>query len=154
MADKGIIQVDDDWKRQAQEEKQKLAEQAAAAKTAAPAVSVAGASVTGGGARSEGPVGAGAAGSKGAGVAGTPPVGIAGLVQTLMTQALYYMGDLGGRGGESAVNLDLAKYHLDLLAVLEDKTRGNLTEQEKNLLDQVLYEVRMRYVSAASQYIV
>ena len=70
-----------------------------------------------------------------------------------MTQALYYLGDLAVRGGEPEVNLDMAKHHIDTLGVLEEKTAGNLTEDEKKLLDSALYETRMRYVSVASQYI-
>ena len=78
---------------------------------------------------------------------------MASLVQSLMTQIFYYLGDLGTRGGESAVNLDMAKYQLDTLNVLEEKTKGNLTPEEKTLMDTALYETRMRYVSVASQYL-
>ncbi|KKK79638.1 hypothetical protein LCGC14_2831470, partial [marine sediment metagenome] len=46
-------------------------------------------------------------------------------------------------------NLQLAKHHVDTLAVLETKTQGNLTDDEKKLLDNALYEVRMAYVQAA-----
>jgi hypothetical protein len=56
-------------------------------------------------------------------------------------------------GAEPAVNLDMAKYQMDMLGVLEEKTKGNLTPTEQHLLDAALYEVRMRYVSVASQYI-
>ena len=43
----------------------------------------------------------------------------------------------------------MAKHHIDTLAVLEEKTSGNLTDEEKKLLDNALYEVRMRYVQVA-----
>ena len=52
--------------------------------------------------------------------------------------------------GRPGRDLALAKHNLDRLAVLEEKTRGNLTDQEKQLLDHLLYELRMAYVSAAS----
>ena len=70
-----------------------------------------------------------------------------------MTQSMFYLGELAQRGQEPSVDLDMAKYQLDLLFVLEQKTTGNLTPDEKKLIDQVLYEVRMRFVSVASQYL-
>jgi hypothetical protein len=81
-----------------------------------------------------------------------PPASFAALVQSLLTQALFYLGDLSARGAEPTVNLDMAKYQIDILGVIEEKTRGNLSEEEKRLLDTVLYDARMRYVSVASQY--
>ena len=51
------------------------------------------------------------------------------------------------------VNLDMAKHHIDTLAVIEEKTKGNLTPEEQRMLDAALYEARMRYVNVASQYI-
>jgi hypothetical protein len=45
-------------------------------------------------------------------------------------------------------NLESASQVIGLLAMLEEKTRGNLTAEERQLLDQVLYELRMRYVDA------
>ena len=57
----------------------------------------------------------------------------------------------GTPGGERIPpNLEAAKLYVDMLQVLEDKTRGNLTPEEKKLLDQVLYEMRMRYVQMAA----
>jgi hypothetical protein len=81
-----------------------------------------------------------------------PPASIATLVQSLVTQSLLYLGELNTRGGESMVNLDMAKHSVDTLGVLEDKTRNNLTAEEKQLLDAALYEARMRYISVASRY--
>ena len=73
------------------------------------------------------------------------------LVQTLATQAALFLSDeRDPETGESLRQLDLAKHHVDLLAVLEEKTKGNLTPEEKRLLDTVLYELRMAYISAAS----
>jgi hypothetical protein len=47
----------------------------------------------------------------------------------------------------------MAKHQIDILGVIEDKTKGNLSDEEKHLLDAALYETRMRYVSVASQYV-
>ena len=48
-------------------------------------------------------------------------------------------------------NLEAASQMIDILAMLEVKTRGNLTAQERSLLEQVLYDLRMRYVAAQQQ---
>ena len=69
-----------------------------------------------------------------------------------MTQVLLYLGDLTPRGVEPQVNLDLAKFNVDLLGVIEEKTKNNLSADEQKMLDNALYEARMRYVSVASQY--
>ena len=74
------------------------------------------------------------------------------LVNSLVTQILLYLGDLTPRGVEPQINLDMAKFNIDLLGVLEEKTKANLSEEEQKLLDNALYETRMRYVSVASQY--
>jgi hypothetical protein len=138
------LHIDTDWKKQAQDEKRRLAEQEQ--KKAAEA------------AASAGPASAGSAGRR-AGAAGSrparemPPASFAALVNTLVTQALFYLGDLAPQGGEPTVNLDMAKHQIDTLNILEEKTRGNLTEEEQKMLDTALYESRMRYVNVASQYI-
>ena len=44
----------------------------------------------------------------------------------------------------------MAKHYIDLMAVLEAKTHGNLADDERHLLDTLLYELRMAYVNAAS----
>jgi hypothetical protein len=145
---KPSLHIDTDWKKQAQEEKRRLAEQEAqrAATPAGPAgvVGSAGAAVA-----------QKAAPGRGAGTrepGGIPPASLATLVQGIVTQALFYMGELATRGGEPIVNLDMAKHHVDTLALIEDKMRNNLTEDEKPMLDAALYEVRMRFINIASQY--
>jgi hypothetical protein len=134
MSEKPTLQIDDDWKRQAQEEKKRLAEEA---KAAAPKAATPAASSTATTSRKR----------------GVPEAGFGALVQSFATQALYYLGELAMRGGEPMVDLDMAKYQLDLLTVLEEKTRGNLSEEEQGLIDSTLYETRMRYVSVATQMI-
>jgi hypothetical protein len=143
MADEKVsLHVDADWKKQAQEEKRRLAEQAAAkAKESAPPLGAAGGSSAAPDAR---------AGARSR--AQMPAASFSTLVQSILTQALFYLGDLTTRGAEPTVNLDMAKHQIDLLGILEEKSRGNLTPDEQRVLDTVLYEARMRYVSVASQY--
>jgi len=69
------------------------------------------------------------------------------LVSYLSTTAMFQLGLLPGPGGEY-IPSDLAngRRTIDLLEVLQEKTRGNLTRQEAKLLDEVLYELRMTFV--------
>ncbi len=160
------LHIDTDWKKQAQEEKRKLAEQEAAKKApaqpagpssagppAAPpgasAGASAGSSAAPGTRASAGPTGAGGRARERGQV---PQANFASLVQSMVTQVLFYLGDLSPRGAEPQINLDMAKYNIDILGVLDEKTKNNLTDDEKRMLDAALYEARMRYVSVASQY--
>ncbi|MEJ2010420.1 MAG: DUF1844 domain-containing protein [Acidobacteriota bacterium] len=69
------------------------------------------------------------------------------LVSYLSTTAMFQLGLLPGPGGEY-IPADLAngRRTIDLLEVLQEKTRGNLTPQEAKLLDEVIYELRMTFV--------
>jgi hypothetical protein len=53
--------------------------------------------------------------------------------------------------GQKTKNLPLAKQTIDLLAMLEKKTKGNLTDDEEKILTNILYELRMLYVKATSE---
>jgi len=52
--------------------------------------------------------------------------------------------------GKIEKNLDLARQNIDLLALIKEKTKGNLTPEEQSLLDNLLYDLRMRYVEEVS----
>src|SRR5580765_8467810 len=139
------LHIDTDWKKQAQEEKRRLAEKSAAGTPASPPTSA-----------PPDPRGAPAAGAPsrarpGAERGQLPPPSFAALVQSIVTQVLFYVGDLSTRGQEPMVNLDMAKHQIDILGILEEKTKGNLTEDEQRLLDAALYETRMRYVAVSQQ---
>ncbi|MBK8218479.1 MAG: DUF1844 domain-containing protein [Myxococcales bacterium] len=54
--------------------------------------------------------------------------------------------------GRIEKNLPLAKQNIDLLGLLEEKTKGNLTGDEERLLSQVLFDVRMRYVELTKKH--
>ena len=153
------LHIDSDWKKQAQEEKRRLAEDeqkrvaAAAASAASPNViqpDPRGPSgiATSGGAPS--PTGS-ARGPRGR--RELPPPTFASLVQSMVTQILFYLGELSPGGAEGQPNLDMAKHQLDSLTMLEEKTTNNLTAEEKDALDHGLYETRMRFVNVASQFL-
>jgi hypothetical protein len=137
------LQIDTDWKKQAQEEKRRLAEQQK--QEPSPAPEAAGAA----GAASAGP----ACDSRPRGARDLPPASFGTLVQSIVTQALFALGEIAIRGQSPSIDLDSAKHHIDTLGVIEEKTRNNLTPDEQKLIDTALYETRMRYVSVASQYI-
>lgn len=73
-----------------------------------------------------------------------------GFVLSLAATAALHFGDLPNpqTGRTDPPNLQAASHLIDILAVLEQKTRGNLTAEERSVLDQVLYELRLRYVDA------
>lgn len=113
MADQEpTLHIDDDWKAQAQAEKQKLA-QSVETESGRP----------------------------------MPDAEFAALVQLIAMQAVIGLGGFAGPGGqEIPPNLDAAKHHIDMLDMLEQKTRGNLTDDEKRLLDTTIHQLRMAYV--------
>lgn len=76
---------------------------------------------------------------------------ISAIVISLATSAAVHFGDLPDMttGQKQPADLPAAKQMIDLLTVLEAKTKGNLTGEEAELLTQVLYELRMRFVQAA-----
>lgn len=132
------IQIDDDWKKQAQEEKRRLAEEAAAREAEAKSRE----------ARSSSASGAGERGRR-----EMPAASFSALISTMLTQAGYYLGEYAGQDGEPMVDLDAAKFQIDLLGIIEEKTKNNLTADEQRVLDASLYELRTRYVSIATQMI-
>ena len=69
------------------------------------------------------------------------------LVSYLSTTAMFQLGLIAGPSGEHIpADMPNAKRTLDLLEVLQEKTRGNLTANESRLLEDVLYELRMSFV--------
>ncbi len=124
MAEEKKIIVDEDWKEEAQREKEKLAEQEAVEKKKEEE-------------EKKEPV-------------KLPPGDFAALISTLATQALYAMGMLEVEEGQKkAPNLEMARYNIDMLATLQEKTKGNLTEQETAVLESTLSQVRMAFVKVA-----
>jgi hypothetical protein len=121
--EKKII-IDEDWKKEAQHEKEVLAAQEEAAKDKPQQES---------------------------GRRGPLPKGdFAALVSMLTTQALFSLGLLQVKDQEpKEPDLDLAKYNIDMLETIEEKTRGNLTEAEQTVLTNTLSELRMGYVKVA-----
>ena len=74
-------------------------------------------------------------------------------VLSLASAAAIHFGDLPDpvSGEPSEPNLDGAAQMIEILSLLEQKTRGNLTLEERQFLEQVLYELRLRFVEATGE---
>ena len=82
-----------------------------------------------------------------------PEGNFAALISMLTTQAFFALGALQVEGQEKKEpDLELAKYNIDMLQTLEEKTKGNLTEDEQKVLENTLGQVRMAYVQVAEQF--
>ncbi|MEZ6070643.1 MAG: DUF1844 domain-containing protein [Pirellulales bacterium] len=122
--EKPKIIVDEDWKSQAQAEKEALA----AGKNA----SAADEDVAGG-------------------LPPMPPASLMTLISTLASQAMMSLGAIPHPfSGKPEVDLEQAKHFIDTLAVLEEKTAGNRTPEEEATLGQIVHELRMAYVAMQS----
>ena len=120
--EKKII-IDEDWKKEAQKEKEILAAREEAEKEKAEAQG------------RRGPL---------------PKGDFAALVSMLVTQALFALGMLQVEGqGKKEPDLEIAKYNIDMLETIEEKTKGNLSEEEKKVLESTLNQIRMAYVKVA-----
>jgi len=121
--EKKII-VDEDWKAEAQKEKEILAAQEEAEKKKTQEEK-----------QARGPL---------------PQGNFAALISTLTTQALFALGLLQVKGQEKREpDLELAKYNIDMLETLQEKTKGNLSKEEETVLANTLNDLRMSYVKVA-----
>ncbi|MGD9634955.1 MAG: DUF1844 domain-containing protein, partial [Pirellulales bacterium] len=119
--DKKII-IDEDWKSQVQAEKEAAAKQEPAKPQA------------------------GAAGAR-PGDFAMPPASLEMLVTTLATEALMALGQVPHpQSGEPIFAPQQAKYLIDTIEVVNDKTKGNTTPQEAQLMEEILHQLRMVYV--------
>lgn len=118
------LHIDSDWKEEAAREKERLAEQELQEE------------------KQGRPVGA----------PGDVPASFFELVNLLALQAAVGLGGFSGPSGERIPpNPVAAKHHIDLLDVVKEKTRGNLSDEEQRALDSVLYELRMQYVHSVTK---
>lgn len=78
-----------------------------------------------------------------------PKIDFSSFVLSLYSSGLVQLGKVEDPStGKKTVHLDLAKHTIDIIAMLEEKTRGNLNEEEQNLLKALLSEIRMAFVEA------
>jgi hypothetical protein len=115
MAEEKKIIIDENWKEEAQREKEKLAEELEQAKEQFEDMPL-------------------------------PSASFEVLLSSLATPAMISLGMLNIPNRQ--VNLEEAKFYIDLLEILEQKTKGNLETREHNALTSLLYELRMAFVAA------
>ena len=79
-----------------------------------------------------------------------PAVTFSGFILSLATTAAVAFGDIAdpNTGERAEPNLQAAAQMIELIAMLQERTRGNLIEPEERLVDDLLYELRLRYVQA------
>ena len=78
-----------------------------------------------------------------------PDVDFGMFVMSLASSVLVHLGEIEHPDSQKRnANLPLAKQTVDILGMLREKTRGNLTQEEAQLLDNLLYDLRMKYVDA------
>jgi hypothetical protein len=82
-----------------------------------------------------------------------PPASFTFLVESIMMQTQMQLGifSLGGKEEDSEPNLPIARHSIDLLAVLQEKTRGNLTTEEQRMLENGLTELRFRFIQVSDE---
>ena len=70
-------------------------------------------------------------------------------ILSLGSSALLHLGELEHpEAGDARPDLAMAKHTIDILAMLEEKTKGNLTPPEEKLMESLLFDLRLRYVEA------
>lgn len=76
------------------------------------------------------------------------PVSFSSFVVSLASSALVNLGEVPDPFSQgTAENLAVARQTIDLLGILEDKTKGNLDEEEARLLETILYDLRLKFVA-------
>ncbi len=81
-----------------------------------------------------------------------PEVTFSAFVMSMNTSALYHLGEIADpKTGKSVVDLDLARHAIDTLVLMEEKTKGNLSADEEQLLKNILYDIKLKFVNAAKK---
>lgn len=80
-----------------------------------------------------------------------PKIDFSSFILSLYSSGLVQLGKVEDPStGQKTLNLDLAKHSIDMIAMLEEKTKGNLNDEEGNLLKALLSELRIAFVEARS----
>jgi hypothetical protein len=78
-----------------------------------------------------------------------PEINFSSFLLSLSSSVLLHLGEIADpQSGEKKKDLVLAKQSIDIIKLLKDKTKGNLTEEEEKLMEHLLYDLRMRFVKA------
>ncbi len=78
-----------------------------------------------------------------------PEVTFMAFIMSLNTSALFHLGEIADpETGEKVIDFSLARHAIDTLVLLQEKTKGNLDSDETEMLKNILYDVKMRFVQA------
>lgn len=81
-----------------------------------------------------------------------PEADFPGLISMITTQAYYALGVIGTEQDKGRTpDLVIAKYNIDMLEIIDEKTKGNLTEDETKLMESTLHQLRMIFVQLSEQ---
>jgi hypothetical protein len=81
-----------------------------------------------------------------------PEINFSTFVISLSTQALMHLGEIANPlSGQEEKDVSVAKQMIDIVGMLQEKTRGNLSEGEAKLIEDILFDLRMRYVEAVKK---
>jgi hypothetical protein len=134
MADEKKIIVDDDWKQQAQKEKEQLKEQEKEQELEKQETASEDAEPKAG----ERPP--------------LPQANFPGLISMLATQVFFALGLIStDQNKDAQPDLEMAKFNIDMLGVLEEKSKGNLSDDEAKMLNDTLQQLRMAFVQVSQK---
>lgn len=132
--------IDESWKNEVEKEKAGSAHSTGSTPST-------GSGLAGSPRASSGQTSSGQASESGEAGGGMPPVDFMLFLSTLALQAYVALGDAPDPAtNERKVHLEQAKYMIDIIGVIEQKTHGNLSAEETQTLSQLLYELRVRFV--------
>jgi len=78
-----------------------------------------------------------------------PEVTFSAFVISMNTSVLYHLGEIGDpRTGDKGQDLELARHGIDTMVMLQEKTKGNLAPEEEEMLKNILYDVKLKFVQA------
>jgi len=81
-----------------------------------------------------------------------PEVSFNSLIFSLSSTVFFHLGEIADpQSGKKAKDLPLAKHTIDIIAMLKEKTEGNLTEEEKKFIENILTDLRWRYVNSTKE---
>jgi hypothetical protein len=142
--------IDEDWKSQARAEKERLekeAHPAQGAREARPDPGVPNNPAAAAPPDSAAPQGEAEAATGTADRGHYPPASLQSLISMLATQAMVALGQIPLPGSEGEIDLEQAQHFIDTLAVLEQKTAGNCTPAEAQILKNLLHDLRLAYIA-------
>ena len=81
-----------------------------------------------------------------------PEINFSTFVISLSTQALMHLGEIANPlSGKNETDIPVAKQMIDILGMLQEKSRGNLDASEERLMEDILFDLRMKYVEAVKK---